>query len=45
MSLYGIMKLVAALEVPDVTVYYTLVTIPISIPPEYGNVMLEKKKM
>jgi len=41
MSLYGITKLVAALEVSDVTV----VTIHISIPPEYGNVMLQKKKM
>jgi hypothetical protein len=45
MSLYGIMKLVVELAVTDVTVYYTLVTIHISIPPEYGNVMLQKKKM
>ena len=43
MSLYGIIKLVAALEVTDVTVYYTLVTIHISIPPAYGSVILQKK--
>jgi hypothetical protein len=44
-SVYGIIKLVATLKVTDITVYYTLVTVHISVPPEYGNVMLQKKKM
>jgi hypothetical protein len=44
MSLYGIIKLVAAFEVTCHSIY-TLVTIHISVPNEYGNVMLQKKKM